>query len=163
MERKSVIGQLVSANAIARSELLKLYNFDYEDQVRKKLEEDRIAQDVQTEEQEKQQLAQATQTNMMQMLQGQQQPGAAPGGAAPGGGGGGGTTPQDALAQAQQLAQQLFPLDGAQRRAQLQQIKATDQDLYAQVKAQLDQLGSQAKSQGLQGAKQQAAQPQPQQ
>jgi hypothetical protein len=155
MERKSVIGQLVSANAIARSELLKLYNFDYEDQVRKKLEEDRIAQDVQTEEQEKQQLTQATQTNMMQMLQGQPQPGAAPGG-----GGGGGTTPQDALAQAQQIAQQLFPLDGAQRRSQLQQIKAQDQDLYAQVKAQLDQLGSQAKSQGLQGAKQQAAQPQ---
>jgi hypothetical protein len=153
MERKSVIGQLVSANAIARSELLKLYNFDYEDQIRKKLEEDRIAQDVQTEEQEKQQLAQATQANLMQMLQGQQQqqPGGAPAGGA-------GTTPQDALAQAQQLAQQLFPLDGAQRRAQLQQIKAQDQDLYAQVKAQLDQLGSQAKSQGLQGAKQQAAQ-----
>jgi hypothetical protein len=154
MERKSVIGQLVSANAIARSELLKLYNFDYEDQVRKKLEEDRIAQDVQTEEQEKQQLAQATQANLMQMLQGQQQqqPGGAPAG------GGGNMTPQDALAQAQQLAQQLFPMDGAQRRSQLQQIKAQDQDLYAQVKAQLDQLGSQAKSQGLQGAKQQAAQ-----
>jgi hypothetical protein len=154
MERKSVIGQLVSANAIARSELLKLYNFDYEDQIRKKLEEDRIAQDVQTEEQEKQQLAQATQANLMQMLQGQQQqqPGGAPAG------GGGNMTPQDALAQAQQLAQQLFPMDGAQRRSQLQQIKAQDQDLYAQVKAQLDQLGSQAKSQGLQGAKQQAAQ-----
>ena len=161
IERKGVIGQLVSANAIARSELLKLYNFDYEDQVRKKLQEDRIAQDVQTEEQEKQQLAQATQANVMQMFQGgQQQPGA-PGGM-PAGGGGGPVTPQDALVQAQQLAQQLFPMDGAQRRAQLQQIKAQDQDLYAQVKAQLDQLGSQAKSQGLQGAKQQAAQ-QPQQ
>jgi hypothetical protein len=85
----------------------------------------------------------------------QQQPGimqsAAPGASA-------NMTPQDALAQAQQIAQQLFPMDGSQRRAQLQQIKSVDQDLYAQVKAQLDQLGSQAKSQGLQGAKQQAAQ-----
>ena len=92
----------------------------------------------------------------MQMLQGGQ--GGQPG--QPGGGGGqGGGTPSDALAQAQQIAQQIFPLDGAQRRAQLQQIKATDQDLYASVKAQLDQLTSQAKSQGVQGAKQQAGQP----
>ena len=75
----------------------------------------------------------------------------------------GGMTPSDALAQAQQVAQQLFPLDGAQRRAQLQQIKATDQELYAQVKSQLDQMTSQSKSQGLQGAKQQAAQQAPQQ
>lgn len=152
MERKGIIGQLVSANAIARSELLKLYNFDYSDQVRKKMEEDRLTQEIQQEEQEKQQIAQATQQSLMQMLQGQQQPGApgAPGGAA--------VTPQDALAQAQQIAQQLFPMDGSQRRAQLQQIKAQDQDLYAQVKSQLEQMTSQSKSQGLQGAKQQAAQ-----
>jgi hypothetical protein len=160
MERKSVIGQLVSANSIARSELLKLYNFDYEDQVRKKMEEDKITQDIQKEEQEKQQISDATEQNLMQMLQGQQQ-GGAPG--QPQQGGGGGATPQDALQQAQQLAQQLFPLDGAQRRAQLQQIKAQDQDLYAQVKAQLEQMTSQSKSQGLQGAKQQQQQGAPQQ
>jgi hypothetical protein len=157
MERKSVIGQLVSANSIARSELLKLYNFDYEDQVRKKMQEDRITQDIQEEEKEKQQISQATQQNAMQLLQGGQQGGGAPG--QPQGGGGGGT-PQDALEKAQQLAQQLFPMDGAQRREQLQQIKAQDQDLYAQVKAQLEQMTSQSKSQGLSGAKQQAAGPQ---
>lgn len=163
MERKGIVGQLVSANAIARSELLKLYNFDYSDQVRKKMEEDRVTQEIQQEEQEKQQIAQATQQSLMSILQGQQQGGGAPGqpgGAAPGGGAS--MTPQDALAQAQQIAQQLFPLDGAQRRAQLQQIKAQDQDLYAQVKAQLEQMTSQSRSQGLQGAKQQAAQQAPQ-
>jgi Zn ribbon nucleic-acid-binding protein len=159
MDRKSVISQLVSANAIARSELLGLYNFDYEDQVRKKMQEDRITKEIQEEEQEKDQIAQATQQNMMQMLQGGQQQGGAPG--QPGqAGGGGGVTPQDALAKAQQIAQQLFPMDGAQRRAQLQQIKGEDQELYAQVKAQLEQMTSQSKSQGLQGAKQQAQQPQ---
>jgi hypothetical protein len=151
MERKGIIGQLVSANAIARSELLKLYNFDYSDQVRKKMEEDRLTQEIQQEEQEKQQIAQATQQSLMQMLQGQQQPGAQ-------GAAGGAMTPQDALAQAQQIAQQLFPMDGSQRRAQLQQIKAQDQELYAQVKSQLEQMTSQSRSQGLQGAKQQAAQ-----
>lgn len=155
MERKGVVSQLVSANAIARSEMLKLYNFDYSDQVRKKMEEDRIVEEIQTEEKEKQEIVQATQANLMQMLQGQQQ-----GGAMQGGGGGAvagqGMTPSDALEQAQQIAQQLFPMDGAQRRAQLQQIKAQDQELYAQVKAQLEQMTSQSKSEGLQGAKQQA-------
>jgi hypothetical protein len=156
MDRKSVISQLVSANAIARSELLKLYNFDYEDQVRKKMQEDRITKEIQEEEKEKEEIAQNTQQNLMQMLQGNQQQGGAQqqGG---GGGVGGGGTPQDALEKAQQLAQQLFPLDGAQRRAQLQQIKGQDQDLYAQVKAQLEQMTSQSKSQGLSGAKQQAS------
>jgi len=153
MDRKSVISQLVSANAIARSELLKLYNFDYEDQVRKKMQEDRMTQDIQKEEQEKDQIAQATEQGLMQMLQGGQQQG----GGAPQGGGGGGGTPQDAVEKAQQLAQQLFPMDGAQRRSQLQQIKGQDQDLYAQVKFQLEQMTSQSKSQGLAGAKQQAS------
>jgi hypothetical protein len=155
MERKSVIGQLVSANSIARSELLKLYNFDYEDQVRKKMHEDKITQDVQKEEQEKQQISDSTEQSLMQMLQGGQ-PGQ-PGQPQPGGGGGGGGTPQDALEKAQQLAQQLFPMDGSQRREQLQQIKGQDQELYAQVKAQLEQMTSQSKSQGLSGAKQQAS------
>jgi hypothetical protein len=161
MERKGIVGQLVSANAIARSELLKLYNFDYADQIRKKMDEDRLTQEIQIEEQEKQQMAQMAQQNVMQILQGQQQQ-AGGGGMPAQGGGSGGVTPQDALAQAQQIAQQLFPLDGAQRRAQLQQIKAQDQDLYAQVKAQLEQMTSQSRSQGLQGAKQQAAQQAPQ-
>jgi hypothetical protein len=152
IERKGIVGQLVSANAIARSELLKLYNFDYSDQIRKKMEEDRIQQDLQKEEQEKQQIADSTNQSLMQLLQGQQQ-----GGAQGAMGGSAGMTPQDALQQAQQIAQQLFPMDGSQRREQLQQIKAQDQELYAQVKSQLEQMTSQSKSQGLQGAKQQAA------
>jgi hypothetical protein len=154
IERKGIVGQLVSANAIARSELLKLYNFDYSDQVKKKMEEDKITQDLQKEEQERQQIADSTNQSLMQMLQGGQQQGGAPGGQ---GGQQQATTPQDALQQAQQIAQQLFPMDGAQRRAQLQQIKAQDQELYAQVKSQLEQMTSQSRSQGLQGAKQQAA------
>jgi hypothetical protein len=157
MERKSVVGQLVSANAIARSELLKLYSFDYEDQVRKKKQEDRTVREIEEEEREKDEIAQATSQSLMQMLQGGQ-PGQ--GGAQPGGPANAGGTPQDALENAQQIAQQLFPLDGAQRRSKLQEIKAQDIDLYAQVKSQLEQMTSQAKSQGVQGAKQQAQQPQ---
>ena len=147
IERKGVIGQLVSANAIARSELLKLYNFDYEDQLRKKNDEDRIAKDIQKEEQEKEQIQQQSESSLFNQQQG-------------GGQGGGGGTPQDALAQAQDIAQQLFPLDGAQRRAKLQEIKASDQELYANVKSQLEQMTSQARSSGLSSSKQQTQQTQ---
>jgi hypothetical protein len=140
VERKSVIGQLVSANAIARSELLKLYNFDYEDQLRKKNDEDRIAKDIQKETAEEEQFAQQTEANGGGGAQGQQ------------------TTPQDALSQAQDIASQLYPLDGAQRRAKLQEIKATDQSLYASVKAQLEQMTSDARKSGVASSKQQNTQ-----
>jgi hypothetical protein len=146
IERKSVIGQLVSANAIARSELLNLYNFDYEDQLRKKNDEDRVAKEIQTEEQKRQQIQQSSEASIFNQ---QQQQGSAAGG---------GVTPQDALQKAQQIAQQLFPLDGAQRREKLQEIKGQDQELYANVKAQLDQMTSQARSQGLSSSKQQQTQ-----
>ena len=144
IERKSIIGQLVSANSIARSELLKLYGFDFREQVRKKFEEDNIMQ----EEQEDQALKQQVQQMM--------QSGSAGGGAQTTGG----STPGDILDQAQQIAQQLFPLDGGQRRQKLQELKAQDQTLYAAVKSALDDMTSGAKSQGVQQSKQQAQQPQ---
>ena len=65
-------------------------------------------------------------------------------------------SPPDVQAKAQEIAQQLFPMDGSGRRQQLQQIKAINETLYSAVKNELDKLTSQGKSQGLQGAKQQA-------
>jgi ssDNA-binding Zn-finger/Zn-ribbon topoisomerase 1 len=150
MERKSVIGQLVSANAIARSELLNLYGFDYKDQIRKKMQEDADQEELQEEEQQKKQLEEANKDSIFGPAQ--QQGG---GGGSPGGGGsGGGSTPDDTLAQAQQIAQQLFPLGPAERRTELQQIKATNQTLWSAVKAALQEMTSQAKSQGVQSAQQ---------
>ncbi len=139
MERKSVISQLVSANAIARSELLSLYGFEYKDQVRKKLEEDDTTQELTQEAQTKKQLREMAEAGQMGS-----------------GGGQGATSPQDVLANAQEIAQQLFPLDPAQRRSELQKIKATDATLYSAVKQALEETTNGAKSQGVQGAKQQA-------
>ena len=139
IERKTIIGQLVSSNSIARSELLNLFGFDYRDQVRKKMEEDEINKDMQEEQQLKDQISQ-----MADAGQGNQS---------------GGTSPGDVLQQAQTLAQQLFPQDGAARRTTLQQLKNSNQTLYAATKAALEELTSGAKSQGLQGAQQQAGQP----
>ena len=138
IERKSIIGQLVSANAIARSTLLDIYNIDFRDQVRKKMEEDQITKELQAEQQAKDQIKQLAESGQ--------------------GGGQGGSSPGDVLQKAQEIAQQLFPLDGAQRRTKLQEIKAQDQTLWSAVKTQLEQMTSSAKSQGVQGAKQQGQQ-----
>lgn len=140
IERKSIIGQLVSANAIARSELLNMYGFDYREQVRKKMEEDRTLKELQQEEATKEQLRQMAQSGP----QGTQ--------------GGGGSTPQDVLENAQQIAQQLFPLDPHERRAKLQEIKASDQTLYSAVKQALEEMTNEARSGGVDQAKQQAKQ-----
>jgi hypothetical protein len=136
IERKSIIGQLVSANSIARSTLLDIYHLDFKDQLKKKMEEDEITKELQEEQQIKDQLKQ-----MAESGQSNQQ---------------GGSSPGDVLQQAQTIAQQLFPLDGAQRRTELQKIKATNQTLWSSVKSALDDMTSQAKSQGVQGSKQQA-------
>lgn len=138
MERKSIIAQLVSANSIARSELLNLYNFDYEDQLRKKHEEEMTEKKLQEESQVKEQLRQMAEAGSGG---GQQQ-------AAP-------TTPGDVLSNAQQLAQELFPLDNVQRREKLQQIKQTDLQLYSTTKSMLADMTRQARSQGAEQMKQQ--------
>lgn len=140
MERKSIIGQLVSANAIARSELLNMYGFDYREQLRKKQEEDDISNELKEEQAAKKQLEQFANSE--------------------GGGGNDGTTPNQVQDNAGQIAQQLFPLDAAQRRAELQKIKASDSTLYGAVKQKLEELTAQSKSQGNQQAQQQAGQQQ---
>ena len=153
LERKSVIGQLVAANAIARSELLKMYGLDYEDQVKKKIEEDHIMQEAQQEEAEKEQLQQANDSTVFGGGGGQQGGATAPGGGAANGGG---STPGDIQDQAQQIAQQLFPLADQDRRAKLQEIKQQNQTLWAAAKAALEEMSQEAKSNGVSQARQQA-------
>lgn len=147
--RQSMIEDLVKSNVISKSTLLDIVNLNYEDQVKKRLEEDKITQKLTTEEQEKAQLEQAADSNVFN----QAQPGAqgSPYDTS-------GSTPGDVESQAQDIAKKLFPMDGSQRRQELQQIKGVNQTLYSSVKAKLDEMTSQAKSQGVQGAKQQSAQ-----
>lgn len=138
MEKKSIIGQLVSANAIARSELLGLYGFDFKEQVRKKKQEERDSKEIEQEEAVKDELRQMAE-------QGNQGSGGAP-------------SPNDVLSQAQEIAQSLFPMEGAERRSKLQELKAQDQTLYSAVKQQLEEMTSGAQSQGVQQGKQQSQQ-----
>lgn len=159
MERKSVIGQLVSSNSIARSEFLNLYKIDFKDQIRKKMQEDEDIQELQEEMEEQKQLKEKNKASIFN--QGQGGGGGAPGGA-PGTPGQdmdysslGQGTPQDILQAAQQIAQKLQPEDGPARRQELQKIKGQNETLWSAVKAQLQQMDQGAKSQGLQQSKQQ--------
>lgn len=82
-------------------------------------------------------------------------PGGAPmGGAMPVGGGGMGATLDDLMIQADQIAQQLVTADPLTRRRQLVSIKNQNEALHAQVKSRLTQIEQQAKTQGVQMARQ---------
>lgn len=161
LERKNVVSQLVASNAIAKSEMLKLYNLDYKEQLRKKMQEDTDIRELQEEEAAKEQLRSMNRTSIFGQQQGQEGPGMAnPGDPNAMAATSSTSTPQDILQQAAEIAQQLFPMDGTQRRQQLQTIKAQNETLWAAVKGQLQQMDSQGRSQGLAQSKQQMAQPQ---
>lgn len=147
MERKSVIAQLVSSNSIARSELLNLFDFDYKDQLRKKLEEDRLAAEIQEEEQKKQQIKQVAKTSLF----GAQQGGGVPG--SPGENVSTGGNPHDVLTQATEIAQQLQQADSGTRRSELQKIKGQSETLWSAVKAKLEELDRGVQSSALKQSK----------
>lgn len=161
MEKKTMIAQLVSSNSISRSELLKIYNMDFKDQLRKKMQEDLDAQELQEEEMQKQQIKASQKASVFNQQQGGQmgaaqmggQSGAMPASPSQGVGSGQGAKPQDILQQAQEIAQQLFPMDGGQRRQELQSIKSQNETLWSAVKGQLQQMDSKGKSDGLKQAK----------
>jgi hypothetical protein len=57
-------------------------------------------------------------------------------------------TPEDMLSQAQQLAQQLLGLPESQKDSELRALKQKNEVLHSLVRAQMDNIRSQARSQG---------------
>ena len=159
LQKQNNLMSLMQANAISRTDILKLFGADYEDQVRKRMKEDAFQKQMEEEQQEKDEMAQANKSTLF----GQQQQGGGAAGGAPGAGGnsGGGTgaaaaSPNDVLEQAQELAQQLVGQEPAKIRETLQGIKAQgNQTLYAATKQAIEDLKSQGRSQGAQDVKQQ--------
>jgi hypothetical protein len=102
-----------------------------------------------------QQMMQQQQAGMMQGAPGGGAvvPGGAPPGTTPAGGGPMGATVDDILMEADSIAQQLLTADHLTRRQQLNDIKSSNEVLYAQVKSRLDQLEQQAATQGKQLAR----------
>ena len=80
-------------------------------------------------------------------------PGGAPAGGAPAGGialpaGGAGTTPQDMLAQAEQIALQLLGTPYESRKSEMLKIKKADETLHALVVQKIEDIRQKAKQQG---------------
>ena len=72
-----------------------------------------------------------------------------PGGAMPpGGGGGGGTTPQDMMAQAEQVAMQMLGQPYESRKSELLKLKKSDQTLHALVIQKMEEIRQKAKQSG---------------
>lgn len=139
IERKQIIMNLASANAVAKSTLLETINLKYEEELRKRIEEEVAEQEIVQEEQRKQEVKNMTSVSIFG-ANGQQQ-----------------VTPQDQLAQAQEKAQELVELSAqspGNARKELQAIKAQDQQFYALVKQQMEEIRSSGESQGRQAANQ---------
>lgn len=154
LQKQQNLMNLMQANAISRTDVLKMFSLDYEDQTKKRMQEDEIQKRLQEEQQEKDQIIQQ---NSASLFNNQQQQG----GPNAGGGGTGmdASTPDQVLQKAQDLAQQLISQPPATIREELQKLKAQGAtSLYSATKTALDELRSQSKSQGLQQGKQQGQQ-----
>lgn len=123
IEQKQILMQLASANTIAKSQMLEIYGLDYREQIRKRIDEQLAEQEITQQKQTEQEIKNLATKSIFDS-----QPT---------------VNPQDVLSQAQDIARQLYPLNAAQRRAELQKIKGINQQLWLQVKHQLDLLTQQ--------------------
>jgi len=166
IEKKQVQLQLAAAQQISKQTAFAPFGIDWREEVRRMFEEEKQFseesnrfQKEQGKAQEFEQMFDAADQAAMQppgMQPGM--PGAAgapvgptpPGGAAPMGGApaAGGTTPDDMMAQAEQIAQQMLGMPYEIRKSELGKMKKADETLHALVIQKMDEIRNQAKSQG---------------
>ncbi len=181
MERKNVLLQLMSANQLSPQTALQPFGIDAHTEIKKVYQNQAFVAKVQQEFDERE--AQRQEMGALKgmaanpspsSLAAQQQQGAqgggggAPAGAPMGGvptGGLPGSAAQNATSlsqmsdQAQQIAQQIAPLDEYTRGQQLRALRESNKDLHALVMSNLDQIRSAAASQGKQMVLQQGQPP----
>lgn len=175
-ERKAVLGQLMAANQISAQTFLEAFGINAYAEVRKVYRQQAYTQKIQAEFAEKaqkdqelgimQQLTAAPTPSMLAQQQQGGQPPSGPGANMVGGGPAGAAgQPGGGLLemgeQAEQIAQQLLPMDEASRKTQLKSIRESDKNLHALVTSALERLRSQARAQGGQQVIQQMAGQQP--
>lgn len=157
MEARVVRLQLAAAQKISDTTALAAFGIDPREEIRRKFDEQRALAEEQTkfdrEQAQRQEMDRrmAETTSMRSgMPPGGAPPGMGPGGGLgmPGAGTGGAVTPQDLLAQADQIAQQLAVMPEGERRRQLSSLRQTDETLHAVVKQRLTNVRSQARSVG---------------
>lgn len=155
LDRQNTVLQLASAGEVSRR---KAYSFlgiqDPVEERRDRLEEDSQIQKIQMEKEEE--LRREMETGSInkqldaQAQQEQQGGGMSPPGGAATPGGGGGESPLDIQQQAQEMAQQFLSMPEGDRRKQLITIKGQNPNLHALIKQFMEEMRSQAGSQGVQ-------------
>jgi hypothetical protein len=162
IEKKQVQLQLAAAQQISKQTAFSPFGIDWREEVRRMFEEEKQFQDESKKFQEEQAKAQEFEQLFAQADQ-QAMGGAAggmpgaPAGPTPAAGpaspttgapAAGGTTPDDMLAQAEQVALQMLGMPYEARKSQLLQLKKADQTLHALVIQKMDEIRNQAKQQG---------------
>ena len=167
MSYKTLLLQLMGGNQLSPQTALEPLGIDAHAEARKVIKYQDYLSKLQGEQQEKEQKRQEMQSlkgafdppNMAQQQQQAQQgaqgaPAGAPQGGAPMGGTPGAqqqpTSLQELADQATQMAQQLVSLPDGERKQQLKMLREGNKQLHALVMSDLEQLRSQASSQGKQ-------------
>jgi hypothetical protein len=169
--------ELAGAGKISNSTLFKKLNLDYDYETQRMMDEQDEFNDKMQEREQKNKSRAENQQAMVQASPGaqfmeQQQQAAQQGAPPPQGGGAGpvppagggqsagpnGATIDDLAFQAEQQAQQIFSADPLTRRRMLADLKHNNEQLYNQVKGALAKMENDAKTQGVQMAREQGAQ-----
>jgi hypothetical protein len=180
IEGRTIRLQLAAANQISLETAFRPLGIKMKDEIERKFDEQRMMMDAQREFEQEQAEREAMEQRVAETaMMRQQGAGAAPGmmggpgGAPPGGGmmggapggatpamgnpmsGPGPTSPQEMQAAAQQTAQQLLSMDETTRRSELINLKRTDPTMHSLVKAALEDMRTEMRSQGQQQMQQQ--------
>jgi hypothetical protein len=128
IEKKQVMLQFAAAQAVSQSTAMGTYGLDYKRELEKKVEDARLAMEVETE--------------AADLRSAEEQMALAAGGI----GAPQGTTPMDMISQADQIARNLLSMDDASRRMQLGQLRSANQTMYALVKDTMEKIRTRSRS-----------------
>lgn len=162
IEARMVLLQLAAAQKISDTTALQQFNINPRDEIRRRIEEQRILEEeTRKAEKDKQQAMEmeqrladtaAIRQGIIPGMPGGVPPGGTPPGPGmfgPGGGGdGGGRTPSDTLDQADQMAQQLLAMPEAARKRQLRMLRESDDTMHAVVSQRMKNMRDEASSVG---------------
>ena len=160
LEQRQLLMQLAAGNQISKQTAFSTLGIDVKEEIRRIFDEQRDAAELEREAQREAEQQQQMDERLAVLSQpaqpapeqgGQPMPGQPAQPAAMGT-----ATPQDMLAQAEQIANQLLQMPYEQRKSQMLQLKHSDEALHALVKSKMETIRQQAQTQGgyqlLQGA-----------
>ena len=159
IEKKQIQLQLASAQQVSKQTAYSPFGIDYRQEIKRMFEEEQFFQEeskrFQKEQVKAQELEHTFEAAEQMAATGGMMPGAAgpmagaPAmGPTPAAGPAGGTTPEDLMAQAEQVAMQMLGMPYEARKSELLNLKKSDQTLHALVIQKMQEIRGKAKQQG---------------